>query len=104
LCEIYGFNLPTLFGEPEDLTNYEFDVDYFKYFDLFDKKGEVYADTLWSTVDHLTTTIQGGHGCLMFLFDICTVSTLSSPFGILTVMSAPPSHHQGARPKTTGPT
>jgi len=60
LCDINGFNLPTLFGEPEDLTNYEFDADdfkYFKYFDLFDENGKVYADTLWSTVDHGATTV-----------------------------------------------
>jgi len=46
LCELDGFNLPTLFGENEDLTNYEFDSDDFKYSDLFDENGEVYADTL----------------------------------------------------------
>jgi len=46
LCEIDGFNLPTLFGETEDLTNYEFDVDVSKYSDLFDEKGGVHADTL----------------------------------------------------------
>jgi len=27
LVEIDGFNLPTLFGDTEDLTNHEFDVD-----------------------------------------------------------------------------
>jgi len=36
----------------------------------------------------------------MSLFDVYTVSTLSSPFGPLTVMSAPPLHYRGARPKT----
>jgi len=51
------FNLPTLFFESEDLTNYEFDVDDFKYSDLFDENGEVYADTLWSSVDHRATTV-----------------------------------------------
>jgi len=51
-CEIDGYNLPTLFGENADLTNFEFDVDDFKYSDLFYENGEVYADTLWSTVDH----------------------------------------------------
>jgi len=39
LCEIDSFNLPTLFGESEDLTNYEFDIDDFKYSDLFDENG-----------------------------------------------------------------
>jgi len=104
LCEINGFNLPTFFGESEDLTNYEFDVDDFKYCDLFDENGEVYADTLWSSVDHGTMTTRDGQGCLMSLFDVYTVSILSSPFGPLTVKSALPPHHRGARPKTTGPT
>jgi len=40
------------------------------------------------------------YGCLMSLFDVYTVSTISSPFGPLTVMSTPPPHHRGARPKT----
>jgi len=103
LCENDGFNLPTLFGEIEDHTKYEFDTDDFKYSDLFDENGEVYADTLWSTVDHGAMTVQGEHGCLMSLFDVYTVSTIPSLYGILTVMSAPPSHHWGARPKITGP-
>jgi len=46
LVDLDGFNLPTLFGEFEDLTNYEFDVDDFKYSDPFDENGEMYADTL----------------------------------------------------------
>jgi len=100
LCEIDGFNLPTLFGESEDLTNYEFYIDDFKCSDLFNENGEVYADPLWSSGDHGAMTVRDGHGCLMFLFDVYTVSTLSSLFGPLTVMSAPPTHHQGARPKT----
>jgi len=103
LYEINGFNLPTFFGESEDLTNYEFDVDDFKYSDLFDKNDEVYADALWSSVDHRATIVKGGQGCLMSLFDVYTVSIISSLFGSLTVMSAPPSHHRGARPETTGP-
>jgi len=103
LGEINGFNLPTLFGDTEDVTNYELDVDDFKYSDLFDENGEVYADTLWSSVDHGAMTVRNEHRCLMFLFDVYTVSTLSSPFGPLTVMSAPPPHHRGAHPKTTGP-
>jgi len=40
----------------------------------------------------------------MSLFDVYTVSTLSSPFGPLTVMSAPPPHRRGAHPKTKRPT
>jgi len=55
-------------------------------------------------VDHGAKTVRDGHGCLMSLFDVYTVSTLSSPLGILPVMSAPSSHHRGARPKATGPT
>jgi len=39
----------------------------------------------------------------MSLFDVYTVSIIPSIFGLLTVMSAPPFHHRGARPKTTGP-
>jgi len=39
----------------------------------------------------------------MSLFDVYTVSIVPSVFGLLTVMSAPPSHHRGARPKTIGP-
>jgi len=93
--------LPTLFGESEDHTNYEFDGDDFKYSDFFDENGEVYADTLWSSVDHGDMTARDENGCLMYLFDVYTVSTLSSPFGLLTIMSAPPPHHRGARPKTT---
>jgi len=103
LCKLDGLNLPTLFGESEDLTNYEFDVDDFNYSDFFDENGEVYADTLWSTVDHGAKTVQGRQGCLMSLFDVYTVSIIPSIFGSLTVMSAPRSHHPGARPKTTGP-
>jgi len=37
-----GFNLPTLFGETEDLTNFESEVDDFQYSDLFDENGEVW--------------------------------------------------------------
>jgi len=103
LCEIDGFNLPTLFGESEDLTDYEYDVNDFKYTDLFDENGEVYADTLWSTMNHRAMTVRGKRGCLLSLFDVDTVSTLSSSFRILTAMSAPLSHPRGARPKTTGP-
>jgi len=102
-CEIDGFNLPTLFGEHEDLTNSEVDVDNFKYSDLFDENGEVYTDTLRSSVDHGDMTVQDGHGCLMSLFDVYTESIIPSLFGSLTVMSALPSHHRRARPKTTGP-
>jgi len=88
LVELDEFNLLTLFGESKDLTNYEFDVDDFKYYDLFDENGEVYADTLWSSVDHGDMTARDEHGCLMSLYDVYTVSTLSSPFEPLTVMSA----------------
>jgi len=38
----------------------------------------------------------------MSLFDVFTVSIIPSVYGSLTVMSAPPSHYIGARPKTTG--
>jgi len=64
----------------------------------------VHAETLWSSVDHGATTVRGGQVCLMSLFDVYTVSILPSPFGPLTVISALPPHHRGARPKTTGPT
>jgi len=101
LGEIDGFNLSTLFGETKDLTNYEFDVDDFKYSDIFDKNGEVYAETLWSSVDNRAMTVQNGDGCLVSLFYNYTVSTLSFSFGPLTDKSAPPPHHRGARPKTT---
>jgi len=37
------------------------------------------------------------------VFDVYTVSVIPSPYGLLTVMSAPPFQHRGARPKTTGP-
>jgi len=99
--ELDGFNLPTLFGESEEHTNYEFDGNDLKYSDLFDENGEVYADTLWSSVDHGGMTARDEHGCLMSVFGVYTVSTLSFPFRPLTVMSVPPPHHRGARPKTT---
>jgi len=99
--ELNGFNLPTLFGESEDHTNYEFDSDDFKYSDFFDENGEVYADTLWSSVDHGDMTAQDEHECLMSVFHVYTVSTLSSPLGPLTAMSTPPPHYRGAHPKTT---
>jgi len=100
LVELDGLNLPTLFGEVEDHSNYKFDGNNFKYSDLFDESGEGYADTLWSSVDHGNMTARDEHGCLMSIFDVYTVSTLSSPFELLTIMSAPPPQHQGARPKT----
>jgi len=70
---------------------------------LFDENGEVYADTLWSSVDYGAMTVRDEHGCLMPLFDVYTVSIIPSPYGLLTVMSAPPFQRRGARPKTTGP-
>jgi len=100
LVKFDGLNLPTLFGEVEDHTNYEFDSNDFKYSDLFDENSEVYADTLWSSVDHGDMTARDEHGCLMSIFDVYTVSTLSSPFELLTIMSTPPPQHRGARPKT----
>jgi len=78
LCDIDGFNLPTHFGECEDLTHYKFDIDDFKYSDLFDENGEVHAETLWSTVDHGAMTVQGGLGCLTSVFDVYTVSIVPS--------------------------
>jgi len=100
LVKLDGLNLPTLLDESEDHTNYEFDNNDFKYSDFFDENGKVYADTLWTSVDHGDVTARDEHGCLMSVFDFYTVSTISSPFGPLTVMSAPPPHHRGARPKT----
>jgi len=41
------------------------------------------------------------HGCLMYVCDVYTVSTILSPYGTLTVMSVLPPPHRGARPKTT---
>jgi len=52
IIELDGLNLPTLFGKTEDSTNVTYDSDDFKYSDLFDENGDVYADTLWSSPDH----------------------------------------------------
>jgi len=75
IIELDGFNLPTLFGESEDLTNITYDSNDFKYSDLFDENGEVYAATLWSSPDHRDMITRDEHGCLMSVFDVYTVST-----------------------------
>jgi len=78
--------LPTLFGEAEDFTNLGYDSDGFKYSDLFDENGEVYADTLWSSTDPRDILVLDEHGCLMSVFDVYTVTVVPSPYGLLTEM------------------
>jgi len=101
VVESNGFNLPTPFGEAEDFTNIGYDSDDFKYSDLFDENGEVHADTLWSSTDPRDILVRDEHGCLMSVFDVYTVTTENSQYGLLTGMSAPHNHHRGDRPKTT---
>jgi len=101
VVESDGFNLPTLFGEYEDFTNVGYDSNDFKYSDLFDENDEVYVDTLWSSTDPRDFLVRDEHGCLMSVFDVYTVTVVTSPFGPLTEMSAHPNHPRGVRPKTT---
>jgi len=103
VVESDGLNLPTLFNETEDFTNVGYDFNDFKYSDLFDEKGEVYADTLWSSTDPRDILVRDEHGCLMSVFDVYAVTIVPSPYGLLTEMSAHPNHHRGARPKTPSP-
>jgi len=99
--ELDRLNLPTLFGESVDFTNIAYDSDDFKYSDIFGENGEVYADTLWSSPDLGDMLVRDEHGCLISVFDVYTVSIIPSPYGLLTAMSVPPSHHRGAQPKDT---
>jgi len=103
IIELDGLNLVTLFGETDDLNNIDNDSDEFKYCDLFDANGEVYADTLWSSPEHRDLLVRDEHGCLMFVFDVYTVSIINFPYGPLTTMSATPPYPHGARPKDTTP-
>jgi len=53
--ELDTFDLLTVFGEPDYLTNLDDNLtnpDDFKYFDFFDENGEIHADTLWSSPNH----------------------------------------------------
>jgi len=103
IIELDGFNLPTLFGESEKFTNFGYNNNDFKFSDLFDEHGEVLADTLWSSEDSRDLLVQDEHGCLMSVFDVYTVTTSVSPYGLLMEMSSPPPQHRGARPKRTVP-
>jgi len=103
VTELDTFNLLTLFGETDDSFKIDNDSDDFKYSDLFDENGEIHADTLWYTPDHVNYLVRNEHGCLMSVFDCYTVSVSSSTYRLLTVMSAPPPHHRGARPRDTPP-
>jgi len=96
-----GFNLPTLFGEDEDFANIGYDSNDFRYSDLIDENDEVYADTLWSSTDPEDILVRDEFDRLVSVFDVYTVTLVTSPFGLLTEMSVHPTHPQSARPKTT---
>jgi len=104
IVELDGLNLPTLFNEAEDFTNIGYDSNDFKYSKKINEHGEVLADTFWSPPDPRDMLVRDEHGCLMSVFDVYTVSTIYSPYKLWTEMSAHPTHHRGARPKTTVPT
>jgi len=103
MTESDGLNLPTLFGESEDFTNFSHDDNEFRWSDLFDEHGEVLADTPWSSQDPRDLLVRDEHCCLISVFHVYTVNTSISQYGLLTEMSSPPSQHRGARPKTTVP-
>jgi len=103
MTELDGLNLPTIFGESEDFTNFSHDDNDFRLSDLFDEHGEVLADTFWSSEDPRNLLVRDEHGCLMSVFDVYTVTTSISPYRLLTEMLSPPSQHHGARHKTTVP-
>jgi len=75
MTELDGFNLPTLFGESEDFTNFSHDDNDFRWSDLFDEHGEVLADTLWSSEDPRDLLVREEHGCLISVLDVYTVTT-----------------------------
>jgi len=91
MTELDGNNLPALFGESEDFTNFSHDDNDFRWSDLFDEHGEVLADTLWSSEDPRDLLVQDEHGCLISVFVVYTVTTSISQYGISTEMSSPPS-------------
>jgi len=103
VIELDTFNLPTVFGESDGFTNIDNNSDDFKYSDILDENGEVHADTLWFSPDLEDMLVQDVHGCLMYVLDCYTVSIITFPYSPLTIMSAPPPHHRGARPRDTPP-
>jgi len=92
VIESDGFKLPTLFGENEDFTNLGYDSNDFRNSDLFDENDEVYADTQWSSADPEDILVRVKFNRLVSVFDVYTVTFVTSPFQPLTEMSAPPTH------------
>jgi len=101
VIESDGLNLPTLFGEDEDLTNLGYDSNDFRYSDLFDENDEVHDDTQCFSTDPEDILVRDECNRLVSVFDVYAVTFVTSPFGIQTEMYLPPTHPQGARLKTT---